>query len=66
MMVPVSFRRLLALLLTLPLPVPLLAQEPLRTQPQPAREELELSGSIQVLTLRRGRMGIVIRRIWWM
>ncbi len=60
MMVPVSFRRLLALLLTLPLPVPLLAQEPLRTQPQPAREELELSGSIQVLTLRRGRMGIVV------
>lgn len=60
MMVPVSFRRLLALLLTLPLPVPLLAQEPLRTQPQPTREDMELSGSIQVLTLRRGRMGIVV------
>ncbi len=60
MMVPASLRRLLTLLVALPLPVPLLAQEPMRTQPPPGRDEMQLSGSVQVLTLRRGRLGIVV------
>lgn len=61
MKVPVSSRRVLALLLALPLPAPLLAQEPVRTQPPPqVLQQPSLSGSVQVMTLRRGRLGIVV------
>lgn len=60
MMAPVSLRRFLALLLALPFSAPLRAQEPVPTQPPPGLQQQTLSGSVQVLTLRRGRLGIVV------